>query len=194
MPRRSARLDAGRPPDSVEVAPRIHRIGEEIINAYLVEDGGEVTIVDAGAPGYWSTLPATLAEMGRTLDDVRAVLLTHGHTDHIGFAQSAHEAGIPVSVHEADGALARQEVPNPSRGLGPMRPLPLLRFLVYGARRGLLRIPKLQEVGTFGDGATLDVPERPSWCTCRATRPAALRSTCRATTRSSQAMPSRPTR
>jgi len=162
MPRRSVRLDAGRPPDPVEVAPRIHRLGEEIINSYLVEDAGAVTIVDAGAPAYWASLPSVLGEMGRTLGDVRAVLLTHGHTDHIGFAQAAHEAGIPVRVHEADAALARQEVPNPSRGFGPLKPMPLLRFLVYGARRGLFRIPKLQEVGTFGDGATLDVPGAPT--------------------------------
>jgi glyoxylase-like metal-dependent hydrolase (beta-lactamase superfamily II) len=145
-----------------EVAARIHRVGDEIINSYLLEDGGEVTIVDAGAPAYWTTLPQVLAEMGRTLDDVRTVLLTHGHSDHIGFAQRANQAGIPVRVHEADAALARQEVPNPSRGFGQVKPVPLLRFLVYGARRGLLKIPKLQHVLTFGDGATLDVPGAPT--------------------------------
>jgi glyoxylase-like metal-dependent hydrolase (beta-lactamase superfamily II) len=146
----------------VEVAPRIHRVGEEIVNSYLVEDGGEVTIVDAGVPAYWGMLPSALAEMGRTLDDIRAVVLTHGHTDHIGFAQRAHQAGIPVSVHEIDAALARQEVPNPARGFGPIKPIPLLRFLVFGAMRGLLRIPRLQEVATFGDGATLDIPGSPA--------------------------------
>ncbi len=145
----------------MQVAPRIHRLGEEIVNSYLVEDGGEVTIVDAGAPAYWGTLPSTLASMGRSLDDVRAVVLTHGHSDHIGFAQRAHESGIPVSVHEIDAALARQEVPNPSKGFGPIKPLPLLRFLLFSARHGLLRIPKLQAVATFGDGATLEVPGAP---------------------------------
>lgn len=145
-----------------EVAPRIHRVGDEIINSYLVEDGGEVTIVDAGAPAYWASLPDALAALGRTLQDVRVVLLTHGHSDHIGFAQRASESGIPVRVHEADAALARQEVPNPSRGYGSVKPLPLLRFLVYGVRHGLLRIPKLRHVATFGDGATLDVPGAPT--------------------------------
>ena len=57
------------------------------INAYLVADGSEVTIVDAGLPGYWGDLPAELAAMGRTLDDVRAMVLTHGHSDHVGFAE-----------------------------------------------------------------------------------------------------------
>jgi glyoxylase-like metal-dependent hydrolase (beta-lactamase superfamily II) len=144
-----------------EVAPRIHRVGEEIVSSYLIEDGGEVTIVDAGAPAYWGRLPAELATMGLTLGDVRAVLLTHGHSDHIGFAERARRSGIGIRVHELDAALARSEVPNPAKGLGPTKLLPLLGFLLFSARNGLLRIPKIREVATFGDGATLDVPGSP---------------------------------
>lgn len=99
--------------------------------------------------------------MGRSVDDVRAVLLTHGHSDHIGFAEQARRAGIPIWVHELDAALARSEVPNPAKGFGPVKLLPLLRFLVFSARQGLLRIPQIQAVATFGDGATLDVPGAP---------------------------------
>lgn len=99
--------------------------------------------------------------MGRSVDDVRAVLLTHGHSDHIGFAERARRAGIPIWVHELDAALARSEVPNPAKGFGPVKLLPLLRFLVFSARQGLLRIPQIQAVATFGDGATLDVPGAP---------------------------------
>jgi glyoxylase-like metal-dependent hydrolase (beta-lactamase superfamily II) len=39
--------------------------------------------------------------------------------------------------------------------------VPLLRFLVWSARHGLLRVPPIHEVSTFGDGATLDVPGSP---------------------------------
>ena len=141
-----------------EVAPRIRRIGDEMINSYLVEDGGGVVIVDAGAPAYWGRLPEELAALGRSLADVRAVLLTHGHSDHIGFAEAAREAGIDVRVHQLDAALARSEVPNPAKGIGPFRLGPLLRFLVYSARHGAFRIPKIQHVSTFDDGAVLDLP------------------------------------
>jgi glyoxylase-like metal-dependent hydrolase (beta-lactamase superfamily II) len=99
--------------------------------------------------------------MGRRIDDVRAVLLTHGHSDHIGFAERARRAGISLRVHELDAALARSEIPNPARGFGPVRLLPLLGFLVFSARKGLLRIPRIRAVATFGDGATLDVPGAP---------------------------------
>jgi glyoxylase-like metal-dependent hydrolase (beta-lactamase superfamily II) len=148
--------------ESIQVSPRIRRIGRGMVNSYLVEDGGDVTIVDAGAPAYWGQLPAELAAIGRSLDDVRSVVLTHGHSDHIGFAERIRsERGTPIRVHELDAALARGEVPNPAKGLGPTRFRPLLEFMLFSLRNGMMRIPRITEVATFGDGTTLDVPGAP---------------------------------
>ncbi len=146
----------------MELAPSLRRVGAEgIVNCYLVEEGGEVTIVDAGIAGQWPSLELELAAMGRTLEDVRAIVLTHGHSDHIGFAERARrERHWPISVHELDAALARGEVPNPAKG-GAMRLGPMARFLWWTARHGGLRTAHLGEVSTFGDGATLDVPGSP---------------------------------
>jgi glyoxylase-like metal-dependent hydrolase (beta-lactamase superfamily II) len=147
----------------MEIAPRIRRVGgDSIVNSYLVEESGEVTIVDAGVPGLWAGLASELAAMGRTLDDVRSLVLTHGHTDHIGYAERARrERGWPVRVHELDAPLARGEVPNPAKGGGPTRVGPLLGFLWWTLRHGGLRVTHLGEVVTYGDGATLDVPGAP---------------------------------
>src|SRR5438093_11000691 len=147
----------------MKIAPGIHRIGNNsMINSYVVEVGGEVTIIDAGLSGYFKDIDRELAAMGRTAADVAALVLTHGHSDHMGFAERLRrERGVPVSVHEADAALARREVPNPSKGFGPTKLGPLLGFLWFSMLHGGLRTPKLQEVATFGDGATLDVPGSP---------------------------------
>jgi len=147
----------------MRIAASIHRVGSDsIVNAYLVEADGAVTIVDAAMPGGYGDIPRELAAMGRTVADVRAVVLTHGHSDHIGFAERLRvERHVPVWIEEADAALARGEVPNPSRGFGPIRLAPLLGFLWYGLRHGGLRRPIVAEVSTFGDGATLDVPGSP---------------------------------
>ena len=147
----------------MKIAPGIHRIGDNsMINAYLIEQAGEVTIIDAGVAGFYKDIDRELAAMGRTPADIRALVLTHGHTDHIGFAERLRrERQVPVSVHEADAALARGEVPNPAKGYGPIKLGPLLGFLWFSALHGGLRTPKLHEVATFGDGATLDVPGRP---------------------------------
>jgi len=146
----------------MRLAPSLHLIGSNIVNSYLVEEAGQVTIVDAGLPGYWRDLPAELDAMGRTIEDVRAVVLTHGDTDHVGFAERLRrERGVPVYVHELDAARARGEVKKPGSGWGPIKIRPLLGFLVYSGLRGGLRVPPLKEVVTFGDGATLDVPGAP---------------------------------
>jgi glyoxylase-like metal-dependent hydrolase (beta-lactamase superfamily II) len=143
----------------VRLAPSLHRIGDDHVSCYLVEEAGEVTIVDAGVPAFYGDLVAELAAMGRTIEDVRALVLTHGHSDHIGFAERVRdEHGVPVSVHELDAALARGEVPNPSAGLGARRLRSLLDFLLWGARRGALRLRNPRVVTTFGSDATLDVP------------------------------------
>ncbi len=144
------------------IADGIHRLGDGLVNAYLLEEAGSVTIVDAGAPAYWGALPAELAAMGRSLEDVRAVVLTHAHTDHIGFAERIRrERQVPVSVHEADATLARGERKDGDRDPDRLRIGSMLAFVWFGVRHGLLRVPPIREVSTFGDGATLDVPGAP---------------------------------
>jgi glyoxylase-like metal-dependent hydrolase (beta-lactamase superfamily II) len=146
----------------MKLAPSLHRLGSSLVNSYLVEEAGQVTIVDAGLPGYWGDLPAELAAMGRSLDDVRAVVLTHGDTDHIGFAERLRtERGVPIFVHELDAARARGEEKKPMTGWGPVKVRPLLGFLAYSGRKGGLRIRYVTEVKTFRGGDTLDLPGQP---------------------------------
>jgi glyoxylase-like metal-dependent hydrolase (beta-lactamase superfamily II) len=122
----------------MQVARGIHRLGpNSMINAYLVDDGGQITLVDAGVAGLYRDLASELASMGRTIEDVRALVLTHGHSDHIGFAERLRvDRDIPVSIHEADAALARGEAPNPSKGFGKTKAAPLIGFLWFSLIRG----------------------------------------------------------
>ena len=144
----------------VEIAPGIRRLGPGLVNAYLLEERGGVTIVDAGAAGYWDALPRELGAMGRTLQDVRAVVLTHAHADHIGFAERIRrERGVPVRVHAEDVPLTRKpQTPKWQGSLG----LGALRFIAFALGAGMLRTPPpILEVGTFADGELIDVPGRP---------------------------------
>ena len=45
------------------IADGVYRCGTELVSWYLVEDGGRLTIVDAGAPGYWPQLDEALGEL-----------------------------------------------------------------------------------------------------------------------------------
>jgi len=101
----------------MRIADGIQRLGDGLINSYLLGEGTEVTIIDAGISGYWSDLPAEFAAMGRTLVDVRAIVLTHEHSDPIGFAKRARrERGVPVRVHEPDAGPGPRRGPEPGQG------------------------------------------------------------------------------
>ena len=91
-----------------QIAEGVHRLGDDLVNLYLVEDGGRLTLVDAGLPAHRSQLESYLPTIGRTLVDVEAVILTHAHIDHVGIADGVRrDAGATVHVHEADADLAR---------------------------------------------------------------------------------------
>jgi glyoxylase-like metal-dependent hydrolase (beta-lactamase superfamily II) len=145
----------------VKLAQSLHRVGSDIVPCYLVEDGGALTLIDAGVPGQFSDLTAELRVLGSSVADIKGVVLTHGDTDHIGFAERLRrEHGIPVYVHEADAPRARGEAKK-NAGMGPMKIGPLLRFLWYAGRKGGLRVKPLTEVRTFADGQVLDLPGSP---------------------------------
>jgi len=89
------------------VAEGVHRIEDAYTNFYLVEDAGRITVVDACVPTSWDSLRSALTDLGRSLDDVEAVVLTHAHFDHVGCAEKARQAlGVPVYVHENDAPMA----------------------------------------------------------------------------------------
>lgn len=94
----------------MKLATSLHRVGSDLVNSYLVEDASGVTVIDAGLPGNYRDLLAELRAMGRSIEEVRAVILTHADTDHIGYAERLRrDHGIPIRVHELEAARARGE-------------------------------------------------------------------------------------
>ena len=147
----------------MELAPNLHRLGtSSLVNSYLIEDAGALTVIDAGLPGLWNDLLRELESMGRTPTDIKALLLTHGDSDHVGFAERLRrEHGVPVYVGSADAAEARGEVPKPDAPRDPMRIGPLVRFLWYGLTHGGMRRTPIKEVTPIDGAGTLDVPGSP---------------------------------
>lgn len=144
----------------MRLAPSLHRIGNDIVAAYLIVAPDGITLVDAGLPGLYADLERELDAIGRPLADIRGVVLTHGDSDHVGFAERLRrDHGIPVFVHAGDADRARGG-DKPKNPVGPMRLGPLLRFAAYGIRKGM-RPQWLTEVNQVADGDTLDLPGSP---------------------------------
>jgi glyoxylase-like metal-dependent hydrolase (beta-lactamase superfamily II) len=149
--------------------PGVHRIEDAYTNWYLIEDGGRLTVVDAGVPTSWRSFLAALQSLGRSADDVEAVVLTHAHFDHVGFAERARtELGVPVYVHENDAPLARHpwrydhERPRSAYLATQPRALPIVAALVR--TRAFFPAP-VKEVRRH-EGGELPVPGRPHAIFC----------------------------
>ena len=148
----------------MEVADGIHRLTAGVANFYVVQESGKLVLVDAGTPKDWNLFTREVASLGARLEDLDAVLLTHAHPDHTGFAEQARTTtGATVWVHEADAEMARtgKDVPRDGKVTSYLLKAQFYRTLWILGRGGATKIIPIREVSTFGDGQTLDVPGRP---------------------------------
>jgi len=79
-------------------------------------DGGGLGLIDTGweSDEGWTALTDGLASIGGGVGDVRGVLVTHLHFDHLGLAERVRQAsGAWIAMHPADaevvGSMARRE-------------------------------------------------------------------------------------
>src|SRR5260370_27817233 len=144
-----------------EVAPGIHRLTGGVANFYLVEQPGGLTLVDAGPPGDWELFLRTLDTLGRRLDDLDAVVLTHAHPDHVGFAERARREGPATAwVHADDAAVAQGAKPGKSdAGLARYLARPeFMRSIIPVSRRNVTKITTSVEPSTFPANESPDAP------------------------------------
>ena len=139
-----------------DVVDGVHRVEDAFTNWYLVEDGDGITVVDTGLPSSWVSLDQALTQLGRRRDQIKAVVLTHAHFDHIGFAERARqELGVSVWVHENDVPLAHHpqqyahERPRSYYVVTQPRALPIVAALL---RKRAFWPPPVKEVQRYSDG------------------------------------------
>ncbi len=148
----------------MEIASGVHHFTNYKFNWYIIEDGGSLTVIDSGFAGHYRLFKKSLNSMGRSIKDVEAILITHAHADHTGFApRLSREADAPIFLHEADAALARRPLYLPWGGLlsRAWRPY-TASLLVHAVGHGLLRFPRIRSAEPVFDGDILDIPGRPT--------------------------------
>jgi glyoxylase-like metal-dependent hydrolase (beta-lactamase superfamily II) len=147
-----------------DVSPGVHRIEDAFVNWYLVDSDDGVLVVDAGLPASWASLSHALDAIGRPYSDLGALILTHAHFDHVGFARRAQlELQLAVHCHPDDFEVAahplRYKTERP-RALYVWRPRPAMiigRMVAAGA----LWTKGVRGLQPLVPGEVLDVPGRP---------------------------------
>ncbi|MEU6846334.1 MBL fold metallo-hydrolase [Streptomyces sp. NPDC046716] len=94
---------------SVAVHPLFSPWGRFGLYSFLI-DAPELAVVDTGITSSPAAMAKELTRLGRRIEDVRWILLTHGHIDHVGGAHALWELTgrqAQVVIHEADAPLLR---------------------------------------------------------------------------------------
>lgn len=160
----ATRPATGDPDDTSEVAPGIIRVNRAHTNSYLIVGDDGITLVDAGVPGAWRPLVAALRRLGREPRDLTALVLTHGHFDHVGTARRLRMEGVPVWVHAGDRRLARHpyryahEQPRIKYPFAYPRAIPVLWSMTAA---GALWVRGVVATHLAAPGAPLPVPGAP---------------------------------
>ena len=96
-----------------EVIQGVHQVSRGV-NAFIVDGDDGVVLVDTGLPRQHGRIIDGLSAIGRSLDDVRAILVTHAHVDHVGGAAALVDASsAEVYASSVDAPAIEGDEPNP---------------------------------------------------------------------------------
>jgi glyoxylase-like metal-dependent hydrolase (beta-lactamase superfamily II) len=137
----------------MDVAEGVRRfVNEGVVNWYLVETDDGPVAIDAGFPTAWKDIASRVR-------DLRAIVLTHAHIDHLGFSPRAQEVGVPVFVPERDAELASHTFKAAKSERNPLaycvRHGATRRLYLKALTSGAIRAKTLRDFTTFGAGTEL---------------------------------------
>ena len=136
------------------VADGVERfVDQGVVNWYLVTTDDGLVAVDAGFPTAWSQISERAAEL-------RAILITHAHIDHMGFAPKAQEEhGTEVWMPSGDAELARHTLKAAKSEGNPLKYIvkhgETRRLYWKALKAGAIRAKTLHDFKTYSGGDTL---------------------------------------
>lgn len=148
-----------------QIADGVFAIRGTHVNMFLLRDGRDLTLVDAGWLGDAATIENAVRALGHRPEDIAAVLLTHAHLDHVGALNHLHRRyGIPAYTSAVEVAHARGECHESATPLDVIKRLTDRDTIAWAARitaAGGLRKNTVPHIQPFPTEGPLDFPGRP---------------------------------
>jgi glyoxylase-like metal-dependent hydrolase (beta-lactamase superfamily II) len=103
-----------------KIADGLYVIPVGPVNTFLLDSPDGCALIDTGVPGSAAAILRALHALGKQPGDVRHIILTHAHPDHIGnLAPLKKTTGAEVYIHPLDAGIATN-----GAGFRPMSPAP----------------------------------------------------------------------
>ena len=119
-------------------------------------------LVNAGLPAMWKMTVAAIRGLGHSPRDITALVLTHAHFDHLGFAaRLQHDLDVPVYCHPGDYYIAAHPYRykhEKSRLLYPVKYPRCIPILGRMTAAGALIVKGVNKLRPLDGGAAASLP------------------------------------
>lgn len=116
----------------IELAPGVHALGHGAgghVHAFLIDDGGELTLVDTLFEGDARLVLEAIHALGRSPGDLKRIAITHAHRSHLGgLAELKRRSNATVHAHAWEADIVGGERRAQPVTLLPKQSLRLLPF------------------------------------------------------------------
>src|SRR5579864_1908568 len=105
---------------AIQIVDGLHVIPVGPVNTFLLESADDCTLIDTGLPGSADKILQAIRGLGKQPTDIRHIILTHAHPDHIGsLAAIKRISGADAYMHSIDAPIATS-----GTGFRPMQAAP----------------------------------------------------------------------
>ena len=142
-----------------QIAPGVYSMEQNKgghVHAFLLDNGTDLTLIDTLFDTDAHQILERIESIGRTIEDLKRIVLTHGHRSHLGgLATLTRLSGANVYSHEWEADIIAGERPAQPVTIVPMRPLSIywrVYYLQFGAALGRGKHPPCPVGSTLTDG------------------------------------------
>ena len=98
-----------------KIVGNLYYVGDKSVCAHLIDTGSGLILFDAGYEHTIHLLENSIKELGFKLNDVKWLIISHGHFDHFGACNEFRKKyGVKTFMSKIDAEMLRK---NPSAGL-----------------------------------------------------------------------------